>query len=98
MGGGPNAPYPKPGSGTGQPLTWEPNEPNPKPGSGKGQPLTWEPKAPNPKPGSGTGQPQTWEQLKRLILTAIKMDEQPYVFKDLLANVSEFMAECERTG
>ena len=56
------------------------------------------PSASAPKTGSGTGQPQTWEQLKALILTAIKMDEQPDVFEALLADVMEFMAECERTG
>ena len=56
------------------------------------------PSASAPKTGSGTGQPQTWEQLKAMILQAIKKDEQPEVFEYLLAGLSDFMTELERSG
>ena len=46
----------------------------------------------------GTDQPPTWEELKPKILEAIKKDEQPEAFETLLADVTNFMTELQRTG
>ena len=47
---------------------------------------------------TGTDQSATWEQLKAKILQAIKRDEQAEVFEALLADVTNYMTELQRTG
>ena len=50
------------------------------------------------KSDKAMGPPPTWAQLKPMILQAIKRDDLPAVFKALLADTRNYMAELLRTG